>query len=72
MTNWTVKIRKAGGSKAITLPSNLLKEAKWDIGEVLILTIISDNCIMLHAKHGPRLAPSVKLVGTSLDVRLSQ
>lgn len=47
MPNWTVKIRKVGGSRVITLPAELIKEMCWDIGDELTLTIVSNDSMVI-------------------------
>lgn len=50
MSQWTTKIRKAGGSRVITLPAGLLEETQWKVGEELAVTV-SDGSVELRSNR---------------------
>lgn len=47
MSEWVVKIRSVGGSRVVTLPADFIEEMNWEIGDELILTIASNNSVVL-------------------------
>lgn len=54
MSQWTTIIRRVGDSRVITLPTGLLQETQWSVGEELILTV-TDGHVQINSIRNPSL-----------------